>query len=259
MFRVNVLIAKRGRNDQLDTCLYYLNEANKKDKYDVCVYIIDDGVEPHTQLQKLPHLDLKYWIRTNGSVHFNKSKLLNYGMEIFRSDYDWFSMIDIDMAYSPRFFDTVCAGLTSCNYLISTGWKLESEPSKKVNENHPPFEEILLYEPKTLFTVGPSQITMPKETLQLFEKVFKTPKLYNEDYEGWGAEDSELSFKARHMGTRGLIRRDSLTGMWFHLHHALIYDLKAYERNHDIFQQKIQENEVIIERYINEYMLCSRV
>lgn len=258
MFKVNVLIAKRGRNDQLDICLYYLNEANKEDRYDVCVYIIDDGAESHTELRKLPHLDVKYWIRQNLTQHFNKSKLLNYGLEICRSDFDWVSIVDIDMVYSPMFFDTVCAALHFCNYLISTGWKLEAEPTRKVYETKPPFDEILHYEPKTLFTVGPSQITLPKETLELFTKIFKS-KFYNEDYEGWGAEDSEISFKARYMAQRGLLKRDTLHRMWIHLHHVLIYDLQAYEKNHNTFQNRIQENEVMIERYIHEHMLSSRV
>jgi|PlaIllAssembly_1097288.scaffolds.fasta_scaffold153897_3 hypothetical protein len=246
----NVLIAKRGRDSYLRTCLHYLNKANSSNKYDIQITVIDDS-DYLPNDTKLDHISVNYIQFKTGSRFFNKAKLLNVGLRKMRPDFDWVSVVDIDMVYAPSFFDSVCIDRPGCPYIISTGYKLDDISTAVVMTTHTSFEEILPLVTGEPFTNAPSQITLARSTINLLSRIFDSDKIFCEEFEGWGGEDSEMSFKARELAKHQLITKYHIPNMWYHLWHEDSRDETQFQKNLEIFEEKRVKNNTIIKRFRN--------
>lgn len=74
---------------------------------------------------------------------------------------------------------------------------------------------------------------------------------YNEDYEGWGREDSDLVIR---MGNKGVLaKRLRFAGIVFHIHHK-INSRDNFDKNDEMQNQTIANKVVWIENGISKYL-----
>jgi len=252
MNRVNVIIAKRGRNEYLKVCLDYLDYSNFIAELDVEVYVIDDVVQVYPTLPfSYSNINVNYMLcKNNTSDLFVKSALLNQGIYHMRKNYDWLSVVDIDMVVDGMFFRTIANNMNKRSYIISNGKNLNKTLTQSL------LSQSRLVTPsvstrKLDFCAGNSQVSIHKEVVNLLFSIYKE-ELYSTEYEGWGCEDSELSFKARDMHIMKLIERKHIRDMWFHLYHESSKDFKLYERNNNIFMKRVSDNFVTLKRWLDE-------
>ena len=236
MSQVNIIIPKRGRDNYLDTCLYYLNLCCLDKQFKVNVYVIDDTTK--LPFKKYDNFNLTSIYLPNSGL-FNKSKLINRGLLEMEKNFDWFSIVDVDMVYSTNFLSQVHQKILSgVDYIVSHGYKMQPSLSAYVMATKP---EILIIQEssrKEEFKVGPSQISMTKNTYELFLNLFGSP-MYDEYYEGWGTEDTDISFKSAKLQRMNKMRKDTIPSMWFHLYHeCLNSDEAQYNKNYKHFQEK---------------------
>ena len=191
MKRFNVIIAQRGRDAHLKTCLHYLGIAAKG--YDVAVSVIQDDKPDQP---------------------FCKSALLNRGLKEMRQDFDFISIVDLDMVYRPDFFKII-SKIGDDIYFISSGYALDRERSEDITYRSPSYEILL-----SPFTCpGRSQVTISKKIYSMFLDILDSDKLYDEFFVGWGGEDSALSFLSTICMIHGLLNKIEAPGMWYHLWH----------------------------------------
>ena len=74
---------------------------------------------------------------------------------------------------------------------------------------------------------------------------------YNEDFEGWGREDSDLIIRLRNNGVRGKRMRN--IAIVFHIYHK-INSKQNLELNDKIQNDTIKNKTVRISRGINQYL-----
>ena len=181
--KFNVIIAKRNRTKEFETCLHYLNLANEGNKHDVNINITSDSDEIISLPEEYLNLGVHtFYLEVSGP--FNKSKLLNHSIEKMRLDFDALTVVDIDMVYVPEFFNNMVDYLSKNDYIVSTGFKLKPQGTEVLKNTLPSFEVIKNMENEE-FLVGPSQITIKNSCYKLFIDLFGAP-LYNINYRGWG-------------------------------------------------------------------------
>ncbi len=230
MKKANVIIANRGRDEHLNICLKHLNLANVQDKYDVTVYVVYDDVHTIEQLvnNKYSHINVIRLFKPVLSDEFNKAALLNYGLKVMRQnfsreDFSFVSIVDADMIYSELFFDTIASKAIEKEYIVCHGRNHDYSVNR-----------------------GPSQITLTSKLYYLFLEIYGE-NLYDEAFIGYGAEDSELSFKANDMRDVGLLRKISLPNMWVHMYHE---KRTINEKNIELFNIKRELNKEILRRWL---------
>ena len=74
---------------------------------------------------------------------------------------------------------------------------------------------------------------------------------YNEDFEGWGREDSDLVIRIGNYGVKA--KRMRYAAIVFHIHHK-INSKQNFELNDKIQNETIQNKTVKISRGINQYL-----
>jgi len=217
--QVNIYIAKRDREEQFLNCLHYLNEANKNNKYMVTVIVAEDVDKLSYRSISFPNIEVKF-LEFISTGLFNKSKLLNACIECGdKLDYEWFQICDLDMLYSPDYFDMVGSLIgNGADYIVCLGWKL-LEGSDYLVQKHLPFNVILETNLKSEFIDGPSQIAVTRKGHNIIKKYFPE-SLYNAEFLGWGGEDSVLSSKSRILEIRGKLNKVKLRKIWIHQWHV---------------------------------------
>ena len=218
--KINVIMAKKGRDEHYKTSLYYLR-----------LILYGHNV-------KLYKTDCTEKI-------FNKSKALNKSLSEMREDYDFVCVFDVDMIYRYQFFNDI-EGLINrgYDYIVSYGMKLSKEDTEDIFKRR---HRYFAYNGEKF--QGCSQITLTKKALGVFKTYFGD-KLYDEEYKGWGGEDSDLSFKSKILSENNLIKKTSLAAVWFHLWHpeSRPKDYREKDKNSIRFQSS---KEKIIERVAN--------
>lgn len=229
-----------------------MNKANEGDKHDVTVYIVcDDSLMKIQELWCYKNLAVGCDI-INSDVQFNKSKLLNHGLAVMRKDFDYVSIVDIDLIYNKRFFDTIVERVGGDIYFVSSGYKIDASSSvvvlndtknvvewKDLSTSIDPDEQGLNEQKKY-----PSQVTMTKDLYERMIAVLGT--LYCEDFKGWGGEDSALSMLSYAAERVGVFRKIYDHTMWYHLHHP---------RMPDYNQEQYNKNVVVLRDYLAKYKL----
>jgi hypothetical protein len=236
---INVIVAKHERDDYLAVCLHYLNIANKSRRYNVDVYIVDDRGRRNNLC--LENIDIHTLYLPILDKHFNKAKLLNYGLETMNSGFDWLSIIDVDMIYHTRFFETIDTYMTNRAYIICSGMYLDPKQTEE-------YKNLLIKQPyySNGTYPGASQISMSKQVYELFQKIYGE-KLYCEDFIGWGGEDSDVSLRALDLKTLGLIDRIKIKDMWMHMNHDKREENSEF--NYLLFEKRRTINRELLRRW----------
>jgi hypothetical protein len=238
---INILIAKRDRLEHILNCLRFLNYANEKKEFDVNVYVCEDTedcnsiIAPWKNIDQFSNLNIISVYLKNTGV-FNKAKLLNTGIRNFiNKPFDWFSVIDCDMLYPPDFFNTIKLSISQGNdYIVCHGWKLKEGTQVQVN-NAKLFDSIRNL-PKEEFIVGPSQVSISYKCYQIIQEYFPG-NLYNEEFTGWGGEDSLLSSVSRKLFLEKKIKKVEINGKWIHQWHEFMGNHPYYEQNNSLFKK----------------------
>lgn len=245
----SVLIAKRGREEYLSSCIHYLDNANSSNQFDVQVLIVDDGGDKPLDLFA-KNLSIKHVQVCSIFQHFNKAYLLNVGMKY--ADTDFVSVVDIDMVYSPLFFEQMYRKRSGTPYIISIGHKLDDHSSSIVMQTQPKFSEIFSLVPIQSFPEAPSQITLARNTVDKFAEIFESD-FFCEDFEGWGGEDSDISFKATELAKFRLIDKYVIPDMWFHLWHENSRDETQFGRNLSLFEDRKGKTKSLVNTYARNF------
>lgn len=214
---INVIVAKKLREEHYDIFLYYLN--NMSVKHDVHLYTTSckDNIDyPQEYFQHLDNIKVTHTLLP--SEDFNKSKLLNHSLEIMREiDKSGFVCVfDIDMIYCSDFFKKIKDSfLKGNNYIVSYGQKFTEEQTENISKHLDKVENIFRVGGERFR--GCSQISFTIDVFRLFKKYFGS--FYDEHYVGWGGEDSDLSFKSHGLNARGIIKKDIIRDVWAHMWH----------------------------------------
>jgi tetratricopeptide (TPR) repeat protein len=231
--KFNIMISKRGRREYLFTCLHYLNLANANRYDDVEVYISHDDSEilDFSNFENL--IIFYYFVQKEGN--FNKSMLLNNSIKHAREDFDIMTFIDLDIVYDDKFFEIIKYLINSYDYIVTTGYKLPKEEFESIKESLEKVDAI-----KSLGKYDnyapPSQISMNRTAYFEMLKASGREQLFNEYYEGWGCEDSEIEAISLYLSQKGIIKKTMIHGAWYHLWHEIEnvksdFDKELYQRN----------------------------
>ncbi len=258
MFKHNIVIAKRGRSDYLNICLQYLYDAITPE-HDVMIYIVcDDDVMEAT----MPKECVLSFIKMDPQEKFCKSRLLNRGLLEMRSDFDFVSIVDLDILYNPKFFDEI-SKLDDNTYFISSGYKMVSHASPDVIMSISGFNDLSTFiDPSVQHEnhrkLYPSQITLSKSLYNKLVTILDNGgKLYNEQFLSWGGEDSALSIFSRYCEEVGILKKVYSHDMWYHIWHdrecdKIDFDKDQYNNNLNLLKKLNSENQ----RKVMEYSSC---
>lgn len=238
--KFNLILAKRGRTEYLLTCLYYLNLANAQKHDDIEVYIShdDDELSNFAKFENLKIFDCS--VPKKGA--FNKSMLLNNALKHAREDFDIISFIDLDIIYDDKFFEIMKYLINHYDYIVTTGYKLPQEESESIKKSLGDLDllkQLGSYENYA----PPSQISINKRAYLEMIKASGREQLFNEYYEGWGCEDSELSAISAYLNQKGIIKKTMMHGMWYHLWHEIEHDKNTFNKN--LYERNV--------KYLNEF------
>jgi len=229
------------------------------------ILIADDGSREETKLiiekyQKLSPVPIRhFWQEDKG---FRKSKILNKSVAETQSNY--IIQIDGDCIMHPRFVEDHLKAAENNVYLYGSRVNILPKAVTAV------FEKQLLH-----FNMFSKEIKNKTRTLHIpflsqlynshkgISKKFRGCNVsfwradfiaingYNEDYEGWGREDSDLVIR---MGNRGVkAKRLRFAGIVFHLHHT-INSKENFELNDSIQRETIAKKTTRIINGIDQYL-----
>lgn len=212
---INIICAKQNREEHYDMFLHYLNQLSEG--HHVSVYVSSSG-------DSLEYKDNHFKNFENIHVYhnlieletFNKSILLNDAISRMRCHYDIMCVMDIDMIYGKNFFTYIESMFNdACDYVVSYGRKLTEAVTNGMYEHVPEYEQMERLEGVNF--AGCSQIVMNEHTIELLLEIFGF--VYDDRYEGWGGEDSDLSYKSKILADNRLIDKRISGHVWYHLYH----------------------------------------
>lgn len=229
--KFNIIIPSRNRPEYLSYCLSNLDKMVNPIDLNVLVYIVQDCSTRHN-LDKIRNINVSVVQFPQKPELFCRAKLLNYGQLAMRKEFDYISIIDNDMIYNPNFFNKIIETVQDNVYFISSGFKLKENItkellSKKVSLRYAQINDNQIDpDSKRANQRGlyPSQITLNKKTYLKILKILNQKTLYDNGFEGWGGEDSVLSFFSNECLRYELLKKITDRNMWFHLHHPRPWD-----------------------------------
>lgn len=229
------------------------------------IIIADDGSEAKTkqliaQIQKKSHIPIHHvW---QEDIGFRKSKILNKA--IAQTTADYIIQVDGDCIMQENFIEDHLNDAQKGVYLYGS----------RVNIL-PDFVSDVFLKKKIIFNLFSKEIKNKTRSLHipLLSKFYKkhegiSSKFrgcnvsywredfiaingYNEDFEGWGREDSDLVIR---MGNNGVkAKRIRYAGIVFHIHHK-INSKQNFALNDKIQIETIKNKTIRISRGINQYL-----
>lgn len=229
------------------------------------ILIADDGSKAETKLlietfQKISPVPIKhFWQEDFG---FRKSRILNQAVAGTNADY--IIQVDGDCILHSRFVEDHISARAKNTYLygarvnilpeyvdavfekqiIDFGY-FSKEIKNKTRSLHVPFLA-------SFYKVHKAYSDKFRGcNVSFWRKDFIEINGYNEDYEGWGREDSDLVIR---MGNKGVLaKRLRYAGIVFHIHHK-INSRDNFDKNDAMQNQTIADKVVWIENGISKYL-----
>jgi hypothetical protein len=227
--------------------------------------IADDGSRKETQLlieqfQLISKIPIRhFWQEDMG---FRKSKILNKMLAQTTADY--IIQVDGDCILHPHFVEDHIKNAEKGVYLYGSRVNIVEE-----------FVEGIFKEGKINFNLFSKEIKNKTRSLHIpfFSGLYKAHKGisrkfrgcnvsfwredflvingYNEDYEGWGREDSDLVIRMGNYGVKA--KRLRYAGIVFHIHHK-VNSKDNYELNDKMQNENIANQTVRIKNGIDQYL-----
>ncbi len=263
---VSLIISTYNRPDALQVVLESLTlQTHMPDE----ALIVDDGSKDETRIlverfiENAPTEVRHVWQEDNG---FRISRIRNLGIANSKSDYLIF--IDGDIIMHPEFVAGHMASKKTNQFIQGSRVLLSDSLTQSAIENRRKsfslFEEgmtnrLNAISNRALSSVFSSKVTHLKSIRGCNFSAWRQDLIdvngYNEDFEGWGKEDSELVAR---LLNRGLTRLNLKFGaVGYHLHHAES-NKKAYSdvlaRNEAMYAKSRDEGAVYCENGLAQHL-----
>jgi glycosyltransferase involved in cell wall biosynthesis len=229
------------------------------------ILIADDGSTEETKVliekyQANSPVPIKhFWQNDDG---FRKSKILNKA--IAGSEADYIIQVDGDCIMHSKFVEDHIKAREKAAYLYGARVNILPDYVNEVFEkqliNFGYFSKEIKNKSRSLhipFLASFYKIHKAYSdkfrgcNVSFWRKDFIEINGYNEDYEGWGREDSDLVIR---MGNKGVMaKRLRYAGIVFHIYHK-INSRDNFDRNDEIQNQTIANKVVWIENGVNKYL-----
>lgn len=229
------------------------------------VLIADDGSKEETKLlieQFKTEISIPvkhFWQEDNG---FRKSKILNKA--VAGSDSDYIIQIDGDCIMHRNFIEDHINAAARNMYLYGARVNILENAVKEVLENKVTsfgfFSKLIKNKTRSLHIPFLAGMYKPHKeysdkfrgcNVSYWKSDFIAVNGYNESFEGWGREDSDLVIR---MGNNGVIaKRLRYAGIVFHIHHK-INSRDNFEANERIQQETIEKKIIRCEKGVDQYL-----
>lgn len=242
-----------------------LNSIQTQSKMPDEILIADDGSREETAeliasyRSKLPVPIVHEWQEDLG---FRKAKILN--KSIANSGSDYIIQIDGDCILHPQFIEDHTASAKKNVYLYGSRVNILPEAVEKVLEekiiSFNIFSQEIKNKTRALHIPFLSEMFRPHPNISkkfrgcnvsFWRNDFVKVNGYNEDFEGWGREDSDLAIR---MGNNGVMaKRLRYAGIVYHIHHN-INSKQNLETNNRIQETAIKDKIIWAENGIDKYL-----
>lgn len=229
------------------------------------ILIADDGSRADTKaliedFSRKTSVPVKhFWQEDQG---FRKSKILNKAIAGTQADY--IIQIDGDCIMHKEFIKDHIQNTQLNTYLYGSRVNILPDAVERVFENKTisfnVFSKEIKNKTRTLHIPFLSKLYQPHQDISrkfrgcnvsYWKKDFVEINGYNEDFEGWGREDSDLVIR---MGNKGVLaKRLRYAGIVFHIHHK-ISSKHNLELNDAIEQKTICEKIIRIPNGVDQYL-----
>ena len=230
MNKINLIIAKRNRDDYLNLVLHNFNLSNQNKKHDVAVYIGEDIRENINKFNyskyhnlKIEHIYVPNLPEAQGL--FCKANILNTLLIKMRQDYDFVCVVDTDMVYRNDFFDLISSILKSGqsmeNLLFSLGAYTDANTDyKKIQRDRFSYDAIIKSTSHKAWTAGHSQISITRAYHEHIKKILSIQSIYDtkslgHNYIGYGGEDTLVKWILQSSKAKVI----KLPDIWVHVWH----------------------------------------
>ena len=230
------------------------------------ILIADDGSKAETKelialFQQNNLIPVRYfWQEDKG---FRKSKILNKA--IAGTTVDYIVQVDGDCIMHPKFIEDHISAAQKGLYLYGSRVNILPNAIEVVFANNKIAFTAFSKEIKNktraihfpfLSQFYKSHFGISKKfrgcNVSFWQKDFIAINGYNEDYEGWGREDSDLVIR---MGNNGVkAKRLRYAGIVYHIHHK-INSKDNFELNDKMQNETILEKTVVIKNGIDKYLI----
>ena len=252
MNKINLIIAKRNRDDYLSVVLHNFNLSNQHRQHDIVVYIGEDIKRNINKLDyskyrnlKIKHIYVPNLAEAQGL--FCRGHIMNVLMQKMRQDYDFVCVADTDMVYRNDFFDQLVARLKSGDNaescLIAKGGYTElGTDSKKILQEKLGYSEIVRDTSWRDFATN-SQISLTRTYHEHLKKVLGTNSIFDagglgQNYIGYGGEDT----LAKRILQSSKVKVVILANAWIHVwHERQEVDKETKRRNKHLTKLLLQE------------------
>ncbi len=228
MNKINIIIAKRGRDEYLKLALHNFNQSDNIQKYDIEVYIGEDIEENINKID--------YSVYNNLTVNhlyipnlpqagdlFCRGHIMDMLLRCMRQEYDFFCIADTDIVYRGSFFNEMAhrlgiqAGGDTC--LLANGFY--TEQSIDLNKtfmrkyNYGKIIEDYAHNPHT----GSSQISFTQRYHERIKEALNIKSIYDTDsfgyhFIGWGREDTLIRKIIIGSGVKLIAYKEAWVHIW---------------------------------------------
>lgn len=204
MFKINIIISKRGRDDYLKLVLHNFNNSANIKNYDVVLYI---GEDVKANLNKIEYnvyknIKVKHLYVSNlpqaGDL-FCRGHIINVLLQKMRQDYDFVCVADTDMIYRKSFFEDLVnvlgSGQDTQRCLIAKGVYMdEASEYKKILTKKYDYDAIIQESSYVDFATN-SQISITRAYHEKIKQVLGVKSIFDSgslgyNFIGYGAEDT---------------------------------------------------------------------
>lgn len=242
-----------------------LNSVVAQSQLPTVVVIADDGstqetkqlIDSYRDKIKVPILHI--WQEDKG---FRKSKILN--KSVAQAQVDYIIQVDGDCIMHPKFVEDHLANVKENCYLYGTRVNIKEQfvasifESKTILFNY--FSKEIKNKSRSIHNLFLSKFNKVHSgysdkfrgcNVSFWKKDFVAINGYNEEFEGWGREDSDLVIRMNNNGV--LSKRLKFCGIVFHIFHPL-KSRDNFQQNDEIQNQTIRDKITFIEKGLSQYL-----
>ena len=253
--KFNIVITCRDREEYLIKNLFYINIANHNEKHDVVIYTVTNTKWNSNGFKNIRIVPIQV---KDDDKFFNKSRYINIAMKRMREEYDYFMQWDVDLVMNPELFNNI--EKDSTEWIVLSGEKLTKESTELFFAKMLKYDNVKILgkdnmsirDNKMNRYVG--NIAVKKQTLEKYMKIMGQDTLYNENFAGYGSEDSLLSITSTKMMNYKILKKIYFYNDFNHLYHIREqekkdFDKKQYRKNVELLNNQVICNERLIVKY----------
>lgn len=263
MTKINIIIAKRGRDDYLKLVLHNLNQSDNIRNYDVAFYVGEDMKDNIDKVDysiykniKVNHLYIPN-LPQAGKL-FCRGHIMDMLLREMRQDYDFFCILDTDLVYQPNFLDdmvnTINRSTNDVCVLANGSYMEQNADIDKIFKHNYSYQQIMEKYKHTPHT-GSSQISFSKKYHGKIKQALNIESIYDTGslgyyFIGWGREDTLV----RKIILRSGAELIALKNSWVHVWHppqemkqeSMSYNADILSLLEDEVKDRMQQNGLVL-------------